>query len=97
MELEVLVLGAKQYSFVNKETGEVVEGTKVTYIDLKQDQTGNGYEVASATMGYDDMSQFAKLPGVYKALIGMTVSGGKLRTKIESFKFVSAYSFAVKP
>lgn len=96
MELEVLVIGAKQYSFTNRDTGEKIEGTKVTYIDLQQDQTGNGYDVASATMGFNDISQFTKLPGVYKAVLGMTVSGGRLRTKIESFKLVSAYSFAVK-
>lgn len=96
MELEVLVIGVNQYRFNNRDTGEIVEGTKVTYIDLNQKQTGKGYDVASASIDYDAIDQFEKVPGIYKAKLGMTISGGKPRIRVDSFDFKAPYTFSVK-
>lgn len=67
--MEILVLGVKRYSFVNKETGEKVEGTKIEYVEgfdyPFQDSNMKGIFPMNVTGAYSMFDKFTKVPAWY--------------------------------
>jgi hypothetical protein len=87
---KVMVLGVKRYSFNNRDTGELISGTKVHYYDLEPDLDENqvGFVASSENLPYEDFLSYKhmKLPAVCEAELSISLSGRKPVVKIKSFK-----------
>jgi hypothetical protein len=90
---EVLVMYANQYRFADRETGELREGTSVTYFDLSiKDENGGGCPVLKANLSYDSFESIkGKVPGYFKTVIGKRVIRGKVQEDVTAFEFVRPF------
>lgn len=90
---KVIVLGVSRYSFPNQETGEIIEGTKVNFIDTDEAKENDflGFKQQTQNMPYALFGQFSNenLPGIYEMESKVDFSGKQLKIKITGFKFVS--------
>lgn len=90
MDKKVVVIGVSQYKFRNEETGELIEGTKVHYLDPDGDQEkGKGYFPTSANMTFDYYNELKEVPGIYNLDIGVSLSGRKPVMKVHGFNFLA--------
>lgn len=90
MEKKVVVIGASEYKFSNRETGELIEGTKVHYLDPDGDtEKGVGYFPTSANMPYGYLRELKEVPGIYNLDIGVSLSGKKPVMKVLGFNLVA--------
>ncbi|MGG0816182.1 hypothetical protein ABE142_26465 [Paenibacillus alvei] len=98
METEVFVLAVSRYSFPDKQTGEIIEGTKVHYVERNAQNEDNlvGFNPTTANMPYDYFEKMSHVPGVYKASIEISLSGRKPSLKITGFKYVAPAIIDVK-
>lgn len=97
MKTRVIVLGVSRYSFPDQKTGEIIEGSKVSYIEETpaDEENVNGHTPQTANMkyGYFEEMYASGVPGVYDANLTVSLSGRKPTLKIEGFDFVAPFSF----
>ncbi len=68
MKDTVLILKVSRYSMTDEKTGELIEGTKVTYcqsLESTQKQNSLGVEILTGTMPYEAYESFTQLPAFY--------------------------------
>lgn len=101
---DVVVLSAVQYSMVNRETGEVAEGTSVRYaltdsLEPFEEDGLKGYKLAKASLGYNDYGEFPEVPGIYSCDLKFSVSSKDGTTKINAanFRFKKSLMAATAP
>lgn len=92
MEDKILILGIKPYNFMNKETGELISGTKVSYISKFKDENGHlPIQISVSDLIAKDITT---IPGVYNCNYAMLPGkNNKPTPTIIGFKFVSLYDF----
>ena len=99
MTSQICVLRASRYNMTDKETGELVTGIKVTYVEDwvgQCKQNGSGVEVLSATMPYDDWDKFQSLPAMYEADFTLSAGArGKPMLRISDMRYVQPFSVSV--
>ena len=90
---EVVVLSAAQYDMVNKETGEVVQGTTVRYAltntlaPFEENQL-KGYKLAKTSLGFNNFHDFPEVPGVYECDLNFNInSDGVAKISAGNFAF----------
>lgn len=90
MQKQVMVVAAKRYSFKNDQ-GQMVEGTKLHYLDLEQEQDKDtaGSIPASVSLKYEEFSEIGKLPAIYDFEFGIKLQGNKPVVKFVGMKYVS--------
>mgnify|MGYP001033811571 CR=1 FL=1 len=89
--MQYLVLGAKHYDFVNRETGERLTGVKITYVDQPENDAANrGYVPMSITADEDLWERITVCPAIYEFDFGMkaTKVGGKPVVVLNDVKLV---------
>lgn len=92
MEDKILILGIKPYNFVNKETGEVISGTKVSYISKHKSE--HGHLPIQISVDETIVKDITKFPGVYNCNYAMLPGkNNKPTPTIVGFKFVADYEF----
>ena len=67
---EVVVLSARRYSMTDEKTGELVQGTKIEYVedwDPQPQQNKRGLSVLSANFPYELYDSLGDVPAVYSA------------------------------
>lgn len=90
---DVIVLSATRYKLVDKETGEINEGTSVRYMigdnlmPYAEDDF-KGYKVAKARVGVTNFYDFVTVPGVYSADLNINISAdGNAKVSASNFVF----------
>lgn len=92
LKQNVIVLSANQYSIVNRETGEISEGTSVRFAltdSLAPAEDGNlkGYKLSKASLKINDFASFTEVPGIYETELNFNVSSDGT-TKLQATHFV---------
>lgn len=90
---KVIVTGYKTYSFTNENTGQVLEGVKVSYLsEVKaQGQNESGYLPLQSSLNLDTLHSFKEVPGLYDVSYGMVPGkGNKPTLAINSFTFIKS-------
>lgn len=99
MTSQICVLRASRYSMTDKETGELVTGIKVTYVEDwvgQCRQNASGVEVLSATMPYDKWDAFLSLPAMYEADFELSAGArGKPMLRIKDMRYSQPFSASV--
>src|SRR5262245_25702684 len=95
MGTRVVVLGASRYKFAQEGSGELIEGSKVHYVEQNFDsQTDSiGAIPQTASLDYEYFGELAEVPGVYDADFAVSLRGKKPQLKVSGFKFVAPFSF----
>jgi hypothetical protein len=100
MKTQVIVLGMSRYSFVDRETGAKVEGTKVHYVEryFQNEEHSIGVIPQTATMDYEffDSLKPEQIPGVYDAELMISLRGKKPVLRIMDFHYVGPFHLADK-
>ena len=89
--MQYLVLGASNYDFLNRDTGERLTGVKITYIDQPEDNyVKKGFTPMSVTADAELWSDIKQCPAIYDFDFGMkaTKVGGKPTIVLNSVKFI---------
>lgn len=88
MERKILILGKSVYKFTDRDNGNVVSGTKISYIDLDDTiEKEAGYSVATQVLPYDMASLFPSLPAIYTAVMDIKIISGKHRVSLRDFVY----------
>lgn len=90
--MQYLVLGASNYDFVNRDTGERLAGVKITYVDQPEDDVSKKGFIPMSISGDSELwSQLKVCPGIYDFDFGMkaTKVGGKPTVVLKSLKFLN--------
>lgn len=93
---KVLVTGIKTYNFTNKETGQVVQGMKVSFLNGQPTtaQSEVGYLPMQSSLSLECAKDFKEIPGIYEANYELVAGkGNKATLAITGFEFVKAVSF----
>lgn len=79
---KVVVTGIKSYQFTNKDTGEVIEGIKVSFLSSIEAKGTNekGYLPLQQSVKIDFMENFKFIPGLYDAIYDMVPGKGNKPT-----------------
>lgn len=96
MEEKVLILGYKSYNFTNKDTGEVISGTKVSFVSSNVSNSDNekGLLPIQISVNEELAKGLMSAPAVYKVKYGMLPGkGNKPNISIIGFEFVNNYEF----
>ena len=97
IEQNVLVITARQYQVINRETGVVEnEGCSVKYLASENlvasedhEKKLKGYLPIKAVQPFSDYDKFTTVPGIYKATLVVNVtSDGKADLKATGFEFL---------
>lgn len=95
MELDIIVLYSKHYSFTD-DRGKLTEGIKVKYLTsdtlepCQTDMQEKGYLIAENSIATEQLNNIKSVPGIYKATFRNSVSGkGQLMQKLSSLEFIS--------
>lgn len=74
--MEVLVLGARAYNFVD-DNGQAIKGIKVSYVDLEEKEeeaAARGYTPATVNADIDQWEALSDLPALVELKTGTKVS-----------------------
>lgn len=95
LKTRVIVLGARRYSFVNKESGEIIEGTKVFYVEPegKVEKDTQGFLPSEANLPLEYYETLGQLPGIYDAEISLNLGTRKPGLKVTGFTLVGPVEF----
>jgi hypothetical protein len=94
MNIKILVLSVKDYSIVDKETGNVIEGISIRYIPQGTSYENGSLELAKASLPLDEvlLQKFSKLPVTCDAVFNIKAdSMGKASVKLTGFKDIKPY------
>lgn len=67
---DVVVLSARRYSMTDEKTGELVQGTKIEYVEdwePQPEQNKRGLSVLTANFSYEMFETVGALPAVFSA------------------------------
>lgn len=92
----VLVTGIKTYNFTNKDTGEVIKGMKVSFLNNQPTSAQNevGYLPMNSSLGLECAKDFKEVPGIYNAKYELVAGkGNKATLAVTGFEFIKSVSF----
>ena len=92
---KVLVTGIKTYNFTNKDTGEVIQGMKVSFLNGQPSSGQNevGFLPMQSSLALECSKDFKEIPGIYEAKYELVPGkGNKATLAITGFDFVKAVS-----
>ena len=92
---KVLVTGIKTYNFTNKETGECIQGTKVSFLNSNPSngQTEVGFLPMQSSLPLESSRDFKDIPGIYDAKFELVPGkGGKATLAVTGFEFIKPIS-----
>lgn len=97
-KVQVIVIGVSRYNFPDKQTGEIIAGTKVHYFEHKAVDEENtvGYIPQTANLPYASFDGFDTVPGVYNAELTMSLRGRKPSLMVTGFEMVRPISMQPK-
>jgi len=92
MEQDIIVLGVKKYSFTDKDTGEILQGTNVYWISTNDEKDNNlvGYNPQKTHFqGLEKFEHFKnwKLPALAKSEISFSFVGNRPKITVSDFKY----------
>jgi hypothetical protein len=98
IDVEVILLGVQPYSFKDRETGRLVEGVNVYFIEKQAEKSdyGVGFVPKKANLPIDTLSTLKELEFPYTAKVDVDsrfTSRGVV-TKVVGFKPVRKVNFA---
>lgn len=97
MKVKVVVMGVSRYSFPDQKTNQLIEGTKVNYIEQVPADEENviGHTPQSAVLDYHAFDKFLGkgLPAVYDCDLSVSLVGRKPSLKINGFEYVAPIEF----
>ncbi|MFD2334701.1 hypothetical protein ACFSR7_36115 [Cohnella sp. GCM10020058] len=99
LSTRVIVLGASRYKFPNPDTGEVIEGSKVHYVEqnFTPEADSLGAIPQTANLDYEFINELRSIPGVYDAEFSISLRRKTPTIKVTGFKHVGAFSLADQP
>jgi hypothetical protein len=77
IKMRVLVLRASRYSMTDEKTGELVEGTKINYVqdlDGETRQNTKGVDVAQAIIPYAQYEELGEIPAWFQGEFDMATN-----------------------
>lgn len=93
---EVTVLSARRYSMAGEKTGELVQGTKINYVedwDGQTEQNRRGVPVLSANFPYERFETLGALPAVFRATFVMQEGArGRAVLKLSELEYKSPFN-----
>jgi hypothetical protein len=98
--MKALVLSVTRYNFTNTETGELIEGMKVSYVDCENPVVAqtNYRGIQRMELGSPDQKNFntfSQVPGIYDLSYDIVPGAkGKAVVRYKSAKFIKDYAFA---
>lgn len=88
--VDVVVTGVTQYSFEDQNTGKLIEGCNVHFLNLETEENSNlvGYVPMKSAIPYDSFKKFSHLeyPQFCKATIKLLLSGKRPSVKFINFE-----------
>lgn len=97
--IKVLLIGVKRYSFEDKDSGRLIEGTKAHFLQMvaAEDDNTYGFIPAVTTMPYHYYEQAKKLemPQLCDAILTLQLSGSKPSVKVTDFVPHGVYPLTV--
>jgi len=100
MKTRVIILGVSRYSFPDQKTGQIIEGTKVNYVEQSRTDDENvvGHTPQTANLPYRDFDSLAfnPVPGIYDCTLKVDMSSRKLGVKVSGFQYIAPLSFEEK-
>jgi hypothetical protein len=93
---KVIVTGLKTYGFTNKETGQFLEGVKVSYLseERAKGQNENGYLPLQSSLNLSVLESFKEVPGIYNVNYAMVPGkGNKPTLAVTGFEFLKSVDF----
>ena len=82
MEKELIVVGLEKYRFPNKDTGEIIEGAKIHFLEQSDRDNHFGYLPRSLNVN-SDFELIYDLPAVCKAEFSLDFSYKRPTTKLK--------------
>lgn len=98
-KIRVIVLGASRYSFPDTNTGEIIAGTKVHFVELNPQQSDDqkGMLATTTNLPYADFVELEQVPAVYDAEMSVTLAGRKPSIRVTGFTYVSPVDIKALP
>lgn len=97
IDVEVILLGVQPYSFKDRDTGRLVEGVNVYFIEKQAEKSdyGIGFLPRKANLPIDTLSVFKDLefPFIAKVEVNSRFSSRGVATKIVGFKPIRKVNF----
>ena len=95
MKTRVIVIGISRYRFPHDQTGEIIEGTKVHYIEdnMQNEEHLIGHVPQSANLPYEYFDKMAQVPGVYHAELSISLISKRPSLKVNGFEFLNPVEF----
>lgn len=91
MDITLHVVGARRYSFNDRETGRLVEGVNVFYLsEDKTDENSCGQVPAKVTLPYHffDKIKTFEFPATCKAQLQQTLTAKGVKTNVVGLDFI---------
>jgi len=91
-----IVLATSVYNFPNKETGEIVSGVKISYLDDEcQNENGRtGFFPITINLPYEEKDNFKEIPAIYHLDFKQVANGkGMPILKLKKAEFVKKFEF----
>ena len=92
---DVTVLSARRYQMADDKTGELIQGTKIAYVedwDGQTEQNKRGVPVLSANFPYETFETLGALPAVFSATFTMQEGArGRAVLKLSSLEYKSPF------
>lgn len=86
---EVFVLGFNEVDFTNRETGELVKGTSVYYVDPSANNVRTGLIPAKTFLQPGEETDVVQNgPGFYNLLIEIQLQGNRPKIRVKGFEIV---------
>lgn len=92
---KVLITGFKAYSFNNKDTNELIQGVKVSFLPMEQakGQSECGYLPMQSSLNLECAKDLKEVPGIYNAKYEMVPGkGNKPTLALTGFEFIKPVS-----
>ena len=97
---EVTVLSARRYSMADEKTGELIQGTKISYVedwDGQTEQNRRGVPVLSANFPYENFETLGVLPAVFQATFVMQEGArGRAVLKLSALEYKCPFNPSAK-
>lgn len=98
MEKNIMLLNAKSYNFVDKKTGEVIQGVTINYVPMETIKTNNGIvaeqfkglAIIKQSLDLEKWQSITSVPAIYTADIQQEFFKNALHDKVVDLRFLKA-------
>ncbi len=90
---KVIIVGERYQSFIDDDSGERIEGSKIYFLRLLEGRSTKGYETGSLVIHPDLSSKLVSLPGEYEISYSVRpFKDGLFRCVVDDLVFVRGLS-----